>query len=105
MEGADLVEEDGPAVGGLELPHRLPMGARDGAPLVSEQLALEEVARHGRAVDLDERLAASRGEVVNGAGHEILPGARLAADQHRDVNPGSAADDLAHLAHLGAAPE
>ena len=55
---ADLVEQHRAAVGELELadPRRLRAGER--ALLVAEQLALEQLGRQRRAVDLDERLSA-----------------------------------------------
>ena len=62
MQLADLVEEDRAAVGRLELPDLELVGAGEGAALVAEQLALQEVTRHGGAVDLDERGRAPRRE-------------------------------------------
>src|SRR5207244_5825946 len=55
---ADFVEEQRAAVRGLELP--LPPGdrARECAPLVAEELALDELLAEGRAVHLEERLGA-----------------------------------------------
>ena len=64
---ADLVEEERAAVGLLEeaaLP-RLRAGER--AALVAEELALDELARDGRAVHLDERRVVARAEAVDGA--------------------------------------
>ena len=52
---ADLVEEDRPAVGDLEL--AAPVGHRAGerAAHVAEELALDQLLGNGRAVHLDER--------------------------------------------------
>ena len=55
---ADLVEEQRAAVGGLELARGLLGGAGEGARLVAEQLAFEQLLGNGRAVDGDERLLA-----------------------------------------------
>ena len=52
---ADLVEEESPAVGSLELPATLLGRSRERAGLVSEKLALDEALGHGRAVELLER--------------------------------------------------
>ena len=56
----DLVEEDRPGVGLLELPDARRGGAGEGAFLVPEQLALEELGGQRRAIDLDERPIAAR---------------------------------------------
>src|SRR5262249_61392787 len=58
VELADLVEEDRAAVGRLEASRLALVRAGEGAPLVTEELALEQLARHRGAVDLDERGAA-----------------------------------------------
>ena len=54
-EVADLVEEDGPVVGHLELAGLARGGAGERAALVPEQLGLEQGLDDGRAVDAHER--------------------------------------------------
>ena len=105
MQVADLIQEDGAAMGGLELADFELVGAREGAALVPEQLALEKLARHGRAVHLDEGPRAPGGEMVDRPGDEVLPGAGLAGDEHRDVDSGGLVEDLACIEHLWATPE
>jgi hypothetical protein len=51
---ADLVEEERPPVGQLDATGLATRGAREGALLVSEQLALEQGVGQRRAVDRDE---------------------------------------------------
>src|SRR5207249_8448713 len=51
----DLVQEDRPAVRELEAAGPAFRGAGEGALLVAEELALDEPARQGRAVHLDQR--------------------------------------------------
>ena len=51
----DLVEEQRAAVGHLELARLAGRRAGEGAALVAEQLALEQLARQRRAVHLHER--------------------------------------------------
>src|SRR5207245_8524176 len=82
---ADLVEEQRSPVRQLEPSDALPDGAREGAPLVAEQLALEKARRDGGAVDLDEGPLATPAQVVNRARDQLLPGARLAEDEHGRV--------------------
>ena len=62
---ADLVEEEGAAVGDLEQAALAADRAGEGALLVAEELALDELGRDGRAVHLDE-LAARRAGCCRG---------------------------------------
>src|SRR6267143_677551 len=39
------------------------------------------------------------------SGHQVLARPGLARDQDGDIHPSSMLDDVAHLAHLGTAPE
>src|SRR5207253_9161559 len=105
MKVPDLVEEDGAAVGSLELADLELVGAREGASLITKQLALEELARHGGAVDLDERPRPAGREVVDRPRDQLLAGARLTRDENGDVNAGRFTEDLTRFQHLGAAPE
>ena len=57
------------------------IGAGERAAAMAEQLALEHVAGHRRAVERDERLLRARGMRVNGAGQDLLAGAALAGDE------------------------
>ncbi len=51
----DFVEEDRAAVGRFEQPALLLAGVGEGAALVPEQLAFEQLLRERRAGDVDER--------------------------------------------------
>ena len=83
---ADLVEEDGPLVGELELARLLAGRSRERAALVAEQLGFEQLARQRRAVDLHERFSAPGRALVYGASDALLAHAALAADEHRYVS-------------------
>jgi hypothetical protein len=114
---ADLVQEDGPAVGPLE-PAAFARGrAGEGPLLVTEELAVDERVRNGSAIDLDERAVAPRRELMDGVGQNLLAHAGFAQEQHRRLQGRHLADlghDLAQpeirahdvrarqLAHLGA---
>src|SRR5882724_1584146 len=80
---AYFVEEDRAAVRQLEPSQATLGGARERALLVAEQLALEQRLGQRRAVYGDEGLAVPGREVVDRAGNQLLPRARLAFDQHR----------------------
>ena len=82
---ADLVEQQRPAIRGLEMPLAVAQGAGEGAAAVSEQLRFEEVARQGRAVDRDERAGFARALAVDQPGEDLFPGSGFGLDQHRDV--------------------
>src|SRR6185295_5243156 len=69
----------------LEAPEPSRDGARERAPLVAEQLALEEPGGDGGAVELDERTAPPRAQPVNQAGDQLLAGSRLAPDEDRRI--------------------
>ena len=79
---ADLVEHQRAGVRLLELADARGRGAGEGAALVPEQLALEELGRQRRAVHLDERPVAPRRPLVDGARDQLLADAALAANQH-----------------------
>ena len=89
---ADLVEEQGPAVGLLEPADPLLVGAGERALLVSEQLRFEQVLLQRRAVHLDEVARRAQRIVMDRAGDQLLAGAGFAADQAGRVALG----DLLH---------
>ena len=103
---ADLVEEHGAAVGGLEEAALLLPGVGERAPLVAEELAFEQLLRQCRRGDVDERPGRPRAVVVNGLGREVLPGSGLAAQEQRR---GGAGRDLAqqflHAGHRRRRPD
>ncbi len=83
---ADLVEEDGSAIGRLEQADAAPGRPGECAALVAEQLGLHEVRRQRTAVDGDEGTAPAWGQVMQGACRQLLAGARFAGHQHRQVD-------------------
>src|SRR5262249_21365727 len=97
VEVADLVEEDSAVGGPLELCDLQLVSGGECAALVPEKLALQKVARQGRAIDLDERSGAPGRQVMDGSRHHILAGAGFPADEHGDVGPRDELDDVADL--------
>ena len=79
---ADLVQEDGAAVGLLETAGLVGDGTGEGPLDVAEQFAFQQGLRQGRTVDLDERFAAAAAAGVQRLGHQLFAGAALAIDQH-----------------------
>ena len=96
---ADLVQEQRAAGGLLEAAD--PAGHRpgEGALLVAEQLALDQLARDRRHVHGDEGPAPALAVVVQGPGHQLLAGAGFAEDHHGQVGchqPGHDPIDVLH---------
>src|SRR5262249_55639907 len=87
---ADLVEEDGAAVGQLEAPLAPGDGAAEGALLVAEQFALDQAGGESGTVHLDKRLVSPLARGVDGAGDQLLAGAGLAGHEYRGVGGGNA---------------
>src|SRR5690606_17305565 len=103
---ADLVEEDDAAVGDLEQAALGGLGVGEGAALVAEQLALDELLGERRAVDRDERARAARAARVDGARDDVLAGAALAEEQDRGrVDLLEALEHAEHGRQRGRAPD
>ena len=79
VDGPHLVEEEGAAVGHLDLSLAALLGAGEGPLLVAEKLALEQALRQGAAVDGHDGEVAPLAVGVDGAGDELLARAALAA--------------------------
>src|SRR5436309_7173668 len=71
-QAGDLVQEQCPAVCGLETPDPQARGPREGPFLVSEQPRLHQSLRAGGAVDGPERSRAPVPPVAGGSGHDCL---------------------------------
>ena len=77
---ADFVQEEGAAVGLLELAQAPRNGAGERALFVAEKLGFDQLAGHGGAIQGDEGPVAARAALVQGAGDQLLPGAGFAQD-------------------------
>src|SRR5262249_14058978 len=93
-----------PPVGNFEPADLLPDRPGEGAPLVTEELALEETRGDRRAIQLDERPPSSRAEVVNLTRDELLPGTCLSLDQDDGVGRRNDLGLLEHPAQRTARP-
>src|SRR5688572_21072844 len=60
--------------------------AGEGTAFVPEQPTIQEIAPKSDTMDGQKRLLSAWAGKVNGAGHEFLPGARLALDEHCRVD-------------------
>ena len=84
-EVADLVEEEGAAVGLEEEALRIRCCPRERAPLVTEQRRLEERRRDRAAVHRDERRLRAPALLVDEAREDLLSRAGLAGEEDGDV--------------------
>jgi hypothetical protein len=100
-ELADLVEQQGAAVGQLELAGEGGDGAGERAAFVAEQLAFHQRLGDRRAVQRHQRTRGAPARAVQHEGGALLAGAGLAADQHRRLAAGQPADQRAQRGHRG----
>ena len=85
-ERVDLVEKQRAALGVADDAAAVALGVGEGAAHMAEQFGLDHRIRNRAAVDGDERFAATRAQVMQGARGELLAGAGLAAQQHGGVD-------------------
>src|SRR6516225_4480117 len=97
---ADLVEEQRAAGSATDESELVAVGAGKGAAAVAEQLALEQLARNGRAVEGDERPLSAVGEVVNRPRENLLAGAALACDKYGDFRLSDPLCEVHVVAHV-----
>src|SRR5690606_12303425 len=83
----------------LELAETLLGGAREGARLVPEELALDELGGHRGAVELLEGLVGASAAAVDRARDELLARAALARDEDRRLRARGERHPLAEPLH------
>ena len=104
-ELADLVEEEGAAVGELEAAAPLLLGPGEGSALVAEELALDDGLGQRGAVDRDEGALGAARALVEGAGDELLARSALAGDEHGRLGARDSVYQGEELAHRGRAAD
>jgi hypothetical protein len=97
VEFADLVQEKGAAIRLFHEPGTGLQGTREGAAFGSEKFGLEQVARHGGAVQ--GHVGTTHPGGVQRTGHAFLAGAGFADDEHGDVGGPEALDVAAEVGH------
>ena len=102
---ANLVEEEAPPVGILELSATRAHGPRKGTAFVAEDLALEERHGHGGAVDHDKGTGRPRAPPVDHRRDQLLPRAGLPGNQDGRGGRCHLLDDSAHRANFRIDPE
>ena len=102
---SDLVEEQRAAIGLLEAAETPGLRTGEGTAFVTEELGFEELARDRGGIERDERLGRPRAVTMQGPRNQLLSGARLAGDEHREVRSGQPSDRTEHLLHRGRRPD
>ena len=95
----DFVQQERAAFGLAKQAFAIGVGTGKGPFHGTEQLALDQLARQRRAVDLDDSALAARAEGMDEVGDYFLARAALTGNEHGDVagrNALDSADDLAH---------
>src|SRR6185437_4842890 len=88
----DFVEEEGSAIGLLEVAHARRDAGGD-ALFDAEELAFKQGLRQGRAVESDERLACAGTGEVDGLGGHLFAGTAFAGDEDVDQAVADALDE------------
>ena len=101
---AHLVEEERPAVRGFEAAASACHRPGERAPLVAEELALDERVDERGRVDRHERAVAPGAPGVESPGCELLARAALAREQDARLAPGGAGEEGSHAADRRRAP-
>ena len=89
---ADLVQQEGAAVGQLEAAAALALRPGERAAFVAEQLGLQQPLGQRAAVQRNKGPVGAAGAGVQQARHDLLAGAALAGDQDGGVGAGDALD-------------
>ena len=95
----DLVQKEGAAGRELEFAELLSNGAREGTTLVAEQGALDQISRHGRQVDGNERRVVTTSFSVQETDQELLAGSAFPLNEHGGRQPGDLLREIDDLAH------
>jgi hypothetical protein len=96
---ADLIEQQRAALGRLEVALGATVGAREGPLLAAEERRLEEWPGERSAVERQEGLAGTVAAGVHRSRHQLLAGARLAAEEHGGDDPGGPLDEAVDRLH------
>src|SRR5436190_11467024 len=100
-EFADLVEEDGAAIGDLQAALPLCQCPGKSSFLVAEELAFNQGFGERRTVDGDEGTAGAGAVKMNGARRKLFAGAALSRNQNCGIAGCNLRDELIDLAHQG----
>ncbi|MNZ48147.1 hypothetical protein D3C78_658850 [compost metagenome] len=95
----DFIEEQGTAIGVLDLADTAFACAGESIGLVAKDFALEQVFRQTAAIERHKRLVLAPAEIVQATGDQLFAGTGLAFDQHVGRGVGNVGDQLTQLLH------
>ena len=98
---ADFIEEQRAALGLLEAAAPLRLRTGEGAALVAEEFALQQVLGNGGGVDGHKGAIGHGRMLVQRARHQFLARAGFAGDEHRDLALRQPPDGAEHVLHGG----
>ena len=104
-ELCDFVEENGAAVGLLEVPFAGVRGACEGPFLMAKEFRVDGAFRDGAAVDGHVRTVLSRTELMDDARHGLLSGAAFPEHKNADVRGGHLRGDRQGAVECGRIPD
>jgi len=87
-EVAELVQDDGPAMGRFKTPQPPLQRPGEGAFLMPESFGGDQRRRNGRAVHPDQGPCRPGGPLMNGPRHQFFAGASFPHDEHGGIRPG-----------------
>src|SRR5579885_2942947 len=82
-----------------------PMEVREGPSFITEKLRFEQLFGDRRAINREKLFFLAGAHIVDELGHQTLPDARFAAEQHRRIETGDAADLMKKLLRRRTDPE
>ena len=86
-------------MGQLQEPVAARRSAREGPPLVTEQLGLQQRVREGSAVDGQEGQVPAGAGRVHGTGGQLFPAPALAEDEHVRAGLAGALEEIPQAIH------
>ncbi len=95
----DLVQQQRPAFRQPKQSIAIGVRAGEGAFHGAEELAFDQFARQGGAIDLDDLALAARAESMDEVGDHFLAGSALAGNQHGHIAGRDALDRAHDVAH------
>jgi len=101
---SDLIHEQGAAIEPMHQSRGTVHRTRKGATLMTEELTAQELSRKIGAVQDLEGLIAPSAQALDRSYHQLFPGSRLPADQHRDIGRRDPLDLGEQRPHHWAAP-
>src|SRR4029077_17136990 len=88
----DFVEKYRSPVGELKAANALRDGAGESTFLVPEEFAFQQASGNGGTIELDEGIAMTRAEIVDGLGNQFFAGAGFATDEDGRIRRGNGLD-------------